>query len=46
MPVKWEELKAGSSEYLHFDPVGALRRLGKIGDLLAPMLELQQKLPV
>lgn len=46
MPVTWDELrKAKNPEALNFDPETALKRLGKIGDLDAPLLTLKQKLP-
>jgi bifunctional non-homologous end joining protein LigD len=49
MPVTWDELaaarKAGKPARLDFAPDAALKRLEKQGDLFAPVLELQQKLP-
>jgi bifunctional non-homologous end joining protein LigD len=49
MPVRWEELKkmlrTKRPESLFFTPGAALKRLKKVGDLFAPVLELKQKLP-
>lgn len=46
MPVTWEELrKARKPSSLYYEPEGALRRLGKVGDLFAPVLRLKQRLP-
>ena len=49
MPVRWPELQRaldrGDAQSLSFDPVGALERLAKVGDLFAPVLELEQTLP-
>ena len=49
MPVTWSELKlailASNSERLFFSPEAALARIKKQGDLFAPVLRLQQRLP-
>ena len=46
MPVTWDELrKAKKPDAFHFDPASALQRLASIGDLYAPLLTLQQKVP-
>src|SRR5579872_1060144 len=46
MPVTWDELRtAKKPEALNFDPASALKRLAKIGDLYAPLINLKQKLP-
>jgi bifunctional non-homologous end joining protein LigD len=49
MPVRWEELhramKAADSTKLYFEPEDALRRLEKMGDPFAPVLDLKQSLP-
>ena len=49
MPVSWAELekaqKRKDSSPLYFNPAQALSRLDKMGDLFAPVISLQQKLP-
>ncbi len=49
MPVRWDELNSAldrrDSGPLYFEPTAALERLERIGDLFAPVLELQQMLP-
>ncbi len=49
MPVTWEELgkavKRGKSDALSFKPDAAVKRINKLGDLFAPVLNLRQKLP-
>lgn len=49
MPVTWEEIaKAAKSKKaagLFFTPDQAAKRIQKLGDLFAPVLELQQELP-
>jgi len=49
MPLGWPELRRAldraDADALHFDPVAALERLAKVGDLFAPVLELEQQLP-
>ncbi len=49
MPVKWDELKraekSGKIDPLFFSPAEALKRVDKLGDLFAPVLELKQRLP-
>ncbi len=50
LPVAWEELKAarkkGDAGRLFFEPDAALKRLETTGDLFAPVLTQQQRLPV
>lgn len=49
MPVTWEELKKALKKrdpsLLFFGPEAALKRLKKTGDLFAPVLKVEQKLP-
>jgi len=49
MPVTWEELTAALAkkdvQRLFFEPEAALKRLGRVGDLFAPVLTLKQQLP-
>jgi bifunctional non-homologous end joining protein LigD len=49
MPVSWPELEralaARDRSRLEFEPEAALARLGKVGDLFAPVLKLEQRLP-
>ena len=49
MPVTWEELKRAvkrkDERALFFTPAAAVKRIGKLGDLFAPVLKLRQKLP-
>ncbi len=46
MPVRWEELRRlRDPGTLFFEPAAALRRLAKLGDLFAPLLRLEQRLP-
>lgn len=48
-PVKWEEVEAAlkkkKAELLSFDSEAVLKRIDKLGDLFAPVLQLKQKLP-
>jgi bifunctional non-homologous end joining protein LigD len=47
-PVEWDEVEAAltpSKTALSFDSEAALARLARQGDLFAPVLELEQKLP-
>jgi bifunctional non-homologous end joining protein LigD len=44
MPVTWEEMERAGD--LYFEPQAALDRLQRVGDLFAPVLTLQQKLPL
>src|SRR6266550_5411958 len=44
MPVTWEEVERAKD--LYWEPDKALHRLGKAGDLFAPLLKMKQKLPV
>ena len=48
-PVTWEEvrrcLRKRDASLLVFETAQALRRVEKLGDLFAPLLELKQKLP-
>lgn len=49
LPITWDELtralRRKTMETLDFAPAAAVRRLRKLGDLFAPVLELKQKLP-
>ncbi len=49
-PVTWDEVEAaveaGKGDGLRFDAAATLARVAERGDLLAPVLEAQQKLPV
>ncbi|MES2466444.1 MAG: non-homologous end-joining DNA ligase [Verrucomicrobiota bacterium] len=49
MPVTWEEigkaLKTKKAVGLIFTPEQAVKRIGKLGDLFQPVLEVQQELP-
>jgi bifunctional non-homologous end joining protein LigD len=49
MPVSWDELSAAlakrDADSLYFPPGDALARLSAKGDLYAPLLKLEQKLP-
>jgi bifunctional non-homologous end joining protein LigD len=49
LPVTWEELakavKSKKAEALYFKPDAAVKRIKRLGDLFAPVLELKQKLP-
>jgi bifunctional non-homologous end joining protein LigD len=48
-PVSWDELQRASKKRdissLYFSPDDVLRRVKKLGDLFAPVLQLKQKLP-
>ncbi|MGH7910582.1 MAG: non-homologous end-joining DNA ligase, partial [Candidatus Dormibacteraceae bacterium] len=48
-PVSWEEVEAcadsGDPNLLVFDAATVLERVGKAGDLFAPLLNLRQELP-
>ena len=48
-PVSWDEVeqafKKKDAELLRFEAEQVLKRVEKIGDLFAPVLELKQKLP-
>jgi bifunctional non-homologous end joining protein LigD len=41
-PLAWEEVEAGAGYFLAGD---VLARLDRLGDLFAPVLELEQRLP-
>jgi bifunctional non-homologous end joining protein LigD len=49
MPVTWDELeravKRKDAKALAFTPEAAVKRIGKVGDLFAPVLTLKQRLP-
>jgi bifunctional non-homologous end joining protein LigD len=49
MPLTWREISRARTrkdrDALYFTPAEALRRVQKLGDLFAPVLTLQQKLP-
>lgn len=49
MPVTWAELEQAvskqKSENLMWTPAGAVRRVGELGDLFAPVLALKQSVP-
>jgi bifunctional non-homologous end joining protein LigD len=49
MPLTWHEVekaaKAKDRDALYFTPAEALKRLGKVGDLFAPVLTTKQRLP-
>jgi len=49
MPVTWRELKQAATQKnagkLYWDAGAALKRVEKVGDLFAPLLNLKQKLP-
>src|SRR5438105_5812662 len=49
MPVKWEELttalKKVDADLFEYEAEEALHRLKRVGDLFAPLLKLEQKLP-
>ena len=49
MPIQWEELQraldANEAESLYFLPAAAIARLEEVGDLFAPVLTLEQRLP-
>jgi bifunctional non-homologous end joining protein LigD len=48
-PLQWKEVEAaakkGDADALRFESDAVLKRIGKHGDLFAPVLELKQKLP-
>ena len=48
-PVTWTEvetaLKKKDPDLLSFDSEDVLKRIGELGDLFAPVLQLKQKLP-
>jgi hypothetical protein len=48
--VSWDELgeavRRRDEDALLFSPPDALRRVGNLGDLFAPVQELEQRLPV
>jgi len=48
-PLRWDEvercLEAGDPDLLVFDAAAVLRRVEELGDLFAPVLDLQQDLP-
>ena len=48
-PLRWDEvercLEAGEPDLLVFDAAAVLRRVEELGDLFAPVLDLQQELP-
>jgi bifunctional non-homologous end joining protein LigD len=49
MPITWEELaravKRADEKPLFFSPAAAVKRIRKVGDLFAPVLEIEQTLP-
>ncbi len=49
LPVRWEDLRAAVGKNdagsLYFSPEAALARLEELGDLFAPVLSLEQRLP-
>ena len=49
MPVSWEELaraqKRSNIDAAYFSPSDALKRVKRLGDLFAPVLQLKQRLP-
>ena len=49
MPVTWDEVEAavegGKGDGLRFGPAGALERVAERGDLMAPVLDIEQRLP-
>jgi bifunctional non-homologous end joining protein LigD len=49
MPVSWQELarvvKRGDEKALFFTPEQAVKRIRRLGDLFAPVLEMEQTLP-
>lgn len=49
LPVNWDELETArrtrKTNALYFEPEAALRRVGGIGDLFAPVLTKKQRLP-
>jgi bifunctional non-homologous end joining protein LigD len=49
LPVTWQEVEGaaadGRADSLVFETDAALERLDRLGDLFAPMLELEQRLP-
>ena len=49
MPVTWDELgkaqRTKNRDGLYFSPTQALERLGRVGDLFAPVLTMKQRLP-
>src|SRR5213082_2174657 len=49
MPVSWEELvqalERNEPDKLYYGPADAIKRLGVVGDLFAPVLTLKQTLP-
>jgi hypothetical protein len=48
-PVTWDELDdalgAGDAEALRFEPHQVLERVGRIGDVHRPVLDVEQELP-
>ena len=48
MPMKWKEIEAAidhrDPDALFFDPPSALKRIARLGDVFAPVLELKQSL--
>jgi len=49
MPIQWDELQraldAKDAQSLHFLPAAAIARLERLGDLFAPVLTLEQRVP-
>jgi len=49
LPVRWEELDSAlrkrDADALYFEVEAALKRLGDVGDLFAPVLSLKQSVP-
>jgi bifunctional non-homologous end joining protein LigD len=45
-PLSWDELEgASAADDLRFDTSAVLQRLGQLGDLMAPVLSVEQELP-
>jgi bifunctional non-homologous end joining protein LigD len=44
-PLSWDEVEAGDPDALVFEPEDVLARVEERGDLFAPVLELEQRLP-
>jgi bifunctional non-homologous end joining protein LigD len=44
-PLTWDEVEEGDADALVFEAEDVLARVEERGDLFAPVLELQQRLP-
>jgi bifunctional non-homologous end joining protein LigD len=44
-PLSWDEVEAGDADALVFETDDVLARVEELGDLFAPVLELEQRLP-